>query len=355
MSTVRRREVAERITRGARVRRHLGELRVRRREERAGDARGQDRAARGAAARRPVIDASRSRPTRCRSARRITVEHAAGRQGDVQARRLRRGRSARGPALERVADRPRAASGARRARRSTSPRRGGTIKVKIVVDQGAVARRDRTTALPHRFAGPHARSPTSAPRTRSSRPGAESGASYRLAGRVMARRGQGKAGVPRSRGPLGPHAAAGRGRRARRGAFERVPASTLGDIVGVEGEAIAHAAAASCRCGSTGFELLAPNRQPLPDKLPRPGRRRGALPPALPRPADERPRARELFALRARAISALRRFLDDARLHRGRDAGAAAALRRRAARGRSRRTTTSSTATSTCASPPSCT
>ena len=184
-------------------------------------------------------------------------------------------------------------------------------------------------ALPHRFAGR-----TAIADLRAAHESLEAGARV---GRELSpgrsRDGAARAGqarVPRSRRPLGPAAAAGRGRRARRGAVRaRSPASRSAT------SSASRARPSRTRRGElslrlTGFELLAPNRQPLPDTWPRPVRRRGALPPALPRPAGERPRARELFAVRARVISAFRRFLDDARLPRGRDAGAAAALRRRA-------------------------
>ena len=61
--------------------------------------------------------------------------------------------------------------------------------------------------------------------------------------------------------------------------------------------------------------------------VPRPHRRRAALPQALPRPARQRG-ARKDFMLRARLITAVRAYLDARGLRRGRDAGIATPLRR---------------------------
>ena len=88
--------------------------------------------------------------------------------------------------------------------------------------------------------------------------------------------------------------------------------------------------------------------------LPRPDRRRAALPPPLPRPADERGDARRLHAARPDGhgdpARARRR-----RVRRGRDAGPPAALRRRVRAAVLDALTTSSIRRSTCGSRPSCT
>ena len=91
---------------GARVRRHLRELGVRRRQERAGDAREADRRPRGEAPQRPVIDEKSvdtdvvsvgvDRPRQGPEDRQV---------GEVQDRRLGRGQPGREEALERVARR----------------------------------------------------------------------------------------------------------------------------------------------------------------------------------------------------------------------------------------------------------
>ena len=95
---------------GARVRRHLGELRVRRRQERADDARAADRPARGA----PALGAGRrrlatSRPTPSRSARSSTSRTRRRASREVHDRRLGRGQPGGEQALQRVAGRQGAA------------------------------------------------------------------------------------------------------------------------------------------------------------------------------------------------------------------------------------------------------
>ena len=92
--------------RRARVRRHRGERRVRRREERAGPARAPHRHARGAAAQRP-----RDHQEGRRQGRRLdrlegqAPRHRREADGRVPHRRLRRGEPGREQALERVAGR----------------------------------------------------------------------------------------------------------------------------------------------------------------------------------------------------------------------------------------------------------
>ena len=190
--------------------------------------------------------------------------------------------------------------------------------------------RDRTTRSRTGSRRPHARSPTSARAPRGARGRRGSRATTLPPGRARhgaARPGQGR--VPRPRGPLGAPAAAGRARRARRGALRaRVRTSTLGDVVGVEGEAVA-AAAASCRCSSTSASCWrrACGRCPTSSTASPTSRRATAS--ATSTCWSTREVAREFAAARARGHRAppLPRR---ARLPRGRDAGAAAALRRRA-------------------------
>ena len=208
--------------------------------------------------------------------------------------------------------------------------------------------------LPHRFGD---RTPIAAVRAAHEglAAGESSGAAL-PAGRARARPPRpGQALVPR---PRGPHAAAlqllasadGLGEEA----FAAVRDVKLGDVVGVEGEAVA-SRRGELSLQLDGLHAAGPQPAAAARPAPRADRRRGALPPALPRPASPTPRAAPIFELRARIVSARPALPRRARLHRGRDAGAAAALRRRRRPARSRRTTTSSTATSTCASPPSCT
>ncbi len=86
---------------------------------------------------------------------------------------------------------------------------------------------------------------------------------------------------------------------------------TLGDIVGVSGEAVrSRRGELSLQLDS--YELLARQPAPAAGPVPRPRRRRDALPPALPRPAGESARCAPTCELRARVVSSLRRELDAA-------------------------------------------
>ena len=80
-----------------------------------------------------------------------------------------------------------------------------------------------------------------------------------------------------------------------------------------------------------------------PGHVPRAHRRRAALPQALPRPADERRDARATSSCARGSSRAIRRYLDEDGLRRGRDAGPAAALRRRVRRAVRHALTTCST------------
>ena len=75
--------------------------------------------------------------------------------------------------------------------------------------------------------------------------------------------------------------------------------------------------------------LLAKSLRPPPDKFHGLARHRDPLPPPRARPDRQRGGARAASASRGETIAAIRRWLDERRLRRGRDAGAAAALRRR--------------------------
>ena len=148
-----------------------------------------------------------------------------------------------------------------------------------------------------------------------------------VAGRLMALRGHGKAGLraparrQRQHPALLPRRSAG---RARSGATSCSTSAT--------GSA-SRAPLFRTRTGEItvrvdALELLAKSMRPLPDEVARAARPGDALPPALRRPVHEPRGARDVPAPRAsgrRDARVPRR----ARLPRGRDAGAAAALRRR--------------------------
>ena len=122
--------------------------------------------------------------------------------------------------------------------------------------------------------------------------------------------------LPRPRRPQRPDPAA-RGEGGRRSRRHRRRHRPPGEV------APRRAVAAGGRARAAREDPVAAARH-----VPRPHRRRGALPQALPRPADERGDARRL----PRAQPHRRRDPPPARrgrLRRGRDAGAAAALRRR--------------------------
>jgi lysyl-tRNA synthetase class 2 len=163
-------------------------------------------------------------------------------------------------------------------------------------------------ALPHRFGD---RTPIADVRSvHDGLPAGErSGASYRLAGRVMARRGQGKLSfldledrsgrmqLLASEDRLGPEL------------FEAVKEVKLGDVVGVEGEAVA-SRRGELSLDLTGYQLLAHCQLPLPDL-------HHGLTDVEARYRQRyldllvNPESRTVFQLRARIITALRRHLDE--------------------------------------------
>ena len=127
----------------------------------------------------------------------------------------------------------------------------------------------------------------------------------------------------------------------------------LGDIVGAVGKAGQDAARRALARGGRAA-AAGQDQGAAPGHLPRRHRRRAALPPPLPRPADERGDARRLPDPHAHGHRdpPLPRL---ARLPRGRDADPPAALRRRVRRAVRHALERRSTPTSTSASRPSST
>ncbi|HEU0318827.1 MAG TPA: OB-fold nucleic acid binding domain-containing protein, partial [Solirubrobacteraceae bacterium] len=140
-------------------------------------------------------------------------------------------------------------------------------------------------------------------------PGEESEVSHRVAGRLAARRGQGKAAfldlVDRS-GRLQLHA---RVDVLGQEAFDRLVGLDLGDLVGIDGVAV-RTRRGELSLRVEGVTVLAKSLRPPPDKhsgltdVETRYRRR-----ELDLMAD--PEARELFAARARIVAAVRRSLDE--------------------------------------------
>ena len=126
-----------------------------------------------------------------------------------------------------------------------------------------------------------------------------------------------------------------------------------GDWVGVEG-AVMKTKKGELSVNVKSFALLAKSLRPLPEKWhglsDTDTRFRQRYVDLIAN--DE---ARRVFAIRFAAVAAMRAVPRRARVHRGRDAGAAPDPRRRDRAPVRRRTTTRSTPTSTCASRPSCT
>ncbi len=162
-------------------------------------------------------------------------------------------------------------------------------------------------ALPHRFAGRTAIADLRAAHE-DLEAGADSGTTYRLAGRVMARRGQGKLvflDLEDRSGRLQLLAALDvLGEET----LALVSGVALGDVVGIEGEAM-RTRRGELSLRVTSYELLAPNRQPLPDTW-------HGLSDVEVRYRQRyldllmSPEARALFTVRSRAVSAFRGFLD---------------------------------------------
>ena len=171
--------------------------------------------------------------------------------------------------------------------------------------------------------------------------GEESDDSLRLAGRLMARRGHGKAAfldLEDRSGKLQLHA---RQDVLGEQPFERLVALDLGDLVGVEGAPVrTKRGELSLRVDR--WTLLTKSLRPPPDKY-------HGLADVETRYRQREldlianPEARELFVLRTRVVACGSQLPRPARVPRGRDARAATALRRCARRGHSPLTTTRST------------
>ena len=183
--------------------------------------------------------------------------------------------------------------------------------------------------------------------------GEETDVRARIAGRIAARRGQGKAAfvdlVDRS-GRMQLHA---RADVLGQDSLDRLVGLDLGDLIGADGT-VFRTRRGELSLKIDDWTLLAKSLRAPPEKhhgltdVETRYRQR-----ELDLMANEE--SRELFITRASVITAIRRFLDDRGLRRGRDADPAADLRRRDGpavhdppqRARPRR--------STCGSPPSCT
>lgn len=140
-------------------------------------------------------------------------------------------------------------------------------------------------------------------------PGEETNVTYRVAGRLAARRGHGKAAfldvVDRS-GKMQVHA---RADLLGEESFEQLVSLDLGDLVGIDGDAFV-TKRGELSLAATGWTLLAKSLRPPPDKhhgladVETRYRHR-----ELDLIANEE--ARELFILRSKVISLVRRWLDD--------------------------------------------
>ena len=217
-------------------------------------------------------------------------------------------------------------------------------------------REDGVEPFPHEFAGRERDRRRCAPPTRGSSAGEETERAYRVAGRIAARRGHGKAAfldLVDGSGQIQLHA---RARRARRGGLRaRCVDLDLGDIVGVDGTAFETRARRALAARSTGWTLLAKSLRPPPDKFHGLEDTETALPPPRARPDRQRRRAASCSASAAATIAAIRELARRARASsrsRRRSCSRSTAARWR---GRSPPTTTRSTATSTCGSRPSST
>ncbi|MFT4049428.1 MAG: lysine--tRNA ligase [Solirubrobacterales bacterium] len=140
-------------------------------------------------------------------------------------------------------------------------------------------------------------------------PGTETNVTYRVAGRLAARRGHGKAAfldvIDRS-GKMQVHA---RADLLGEESFEQLVSLDLGDLVGIDGEAFV-TKRGELSLAATGWTLLAKSLRPPPDKhhgladVETRYRHR-----ELDLIANEE--ARELFILRSKVISLVRRWLDE--------------------------------------------
>jgi lysyl-tRNA synthetase class 2 len=162
-------------------------------------------------------------------------------------------------------------------------------------------------ALPHRFAG---RTPIAAAREAHDalEAGASSGVSYRLAGRVLGRRGQGKVVFCDLEDRSGRIQLMGSVDELDEATFDALKDVSLGDIVGVSGE-LMRSRRGELTLRLAGYELLTPCRLPLPDTF-------HGLKDVEARYRQRyldlmiSPESRTRFETRSRIISSMRRFLD---------------------------------------------
>ena len=201
---------------------------------------------------------------------------------------------------------------ARRAQARAPARRRASIRSRTT--SRASRRSPRCCAALRRAASP-ARRPT---------------ARYRVAGRLAARRGQGKMAfldlVDRS-GRIQLQARADvLGEEAYRA---RCVDLDLGDLVGVDGT-IFRSRRGELSLRVDALRRCSPRPAPAARQVPRPHRRRDALPPPRARPDRQRGDRASCSSPRAKVDHRDPPLPRRARLRRGRDAGAAAALRRRA-------------------------
>jgi lysyl-tRNA synthetase class 2 len=140
-------------------------------------------------------------------------------------------------------------------------------------------------------------------------PGEETDASYRVAGRILARREMGRASFLDIRDGSGKLQLQARTDELGEESYDRLVGLDLGDIVGVDGTAFA-SKRGELTLRVTGWELLAKSLRPPPEKfhgledVETRYRRR-----ELDLIANEE--TRELFAKRAAAIAAVRNWLDE--------------------------------------------
>ena len=351
----------------ARVRRHLGELRVRRRQERAGDARGRgSRTLEDKLRSAPVIDASELDTDVVRVGSLVARQGREGQGARVHDRRLDRGRPGEptgSPTSRRSARRW---SAARRATpsRCTLPKRQAAqahdhqdrsrrrrVEDERGLSESARHRRRKLEALreagidpfPHAYPGV---TPIAEARRRYDglEPGEETEARVRVAGRLpraaaRARRRSSTSSTARAGCSCTRASTCSARRRS-----SALLALDLGDLLGADGTVFKHAPR---RAVAQGRRLRAAGQvaAPAARQAPRPGRRRDA--PAPPRARPDRPTRRRasVFITRAKVDHRDPPLPRRRGLHRGRDAGPAADLRRRAGAAVRRRTTTRSTAT----------
>ena len=216
----------------------------------------------------------------------------------------------------------------------------------------AALRDEGVEPFPHAFTGVRPIADVKAPFSEL-QPGEETEVRARVAGRLAARRGQGRAAfldlVDRS-GRIQLHA---RADVLGQESLDRLVSLDLGDLLGADGT-VFRTRRGELSLKLEDWTLLAKSLRPPPEKhhgltdVETRYRHR-----ELDLMSNEE--SRELFIARARVISRDPPVPRRRGVRRGRDADPAADLRRRRWGGRSRPTTTSSTARCTCGSRPSCT